>query len=127
MRAATAALLAVTTVLAFGAANATAKPVQSGVGVYAIGTLGSTAVALGIVESSNRKCLPNRKVKFIVKTSGSAKLLDVARSGANGGWDARADVDEVIGATAIVFKMAPRKVKTKHGNVKCSGDTGSPL
>lgn len=117
---ATGALLGVA---AFAAAAAGRVP--SNVIAIAGGEFGpdnETAV-IGVVRSPNRRCLRNRRIVVTLKEDASTIPLDVARSGNNGGWQARGPAGMLGPAvTAIQLRLEPRKIGRGSGAIRCRGD-----
>ena len=80
------------------------------------------AVGFGYVTAAKEKCVPNRKVRLIIKFADGLKLFDTARTSANGGWEVRGDINEFQDYIGYVIKLAPRKVKAGSKVLKCGGD-----
>ena len=86
-----------------------------------------TIVGGGTVISEEKRCLANREVKLIVKTSEGSKLFDLARTSKNGGWLVRGDSSVFIGYTAAAYKLLPRTVKVNGKELTCGKDKVSLL
>lgn len=115
-------MLAFGLLLATEPASASAAP--SSVVLFGVGPFGpgGEVAALGIVSSPNRRCLGNRTIEVrLVKPEG-AVLLDVARSGRNGGWHARGPKGAIDDVTAVKVKLVKRKSGSGAGGLRCGGD-----
>ena len=118
-----AVMLAVIALLAaLGSTAASAAKAPSTINVAATGEEGVTAYAVGTVESTSRRCIDNRKVKLVIEKPGERVLFDVARTGRNGGWQARGPASAFEGSTGFLAVLVPRAVKTGSGRVRCGGD-----
>jgi len=87
-----------------------------------IGANDETAV-IGIVKSANRRCLSGRRIEVTLVEGASTIPLDVARSGRNGGWQARGPTGLLGPAvTAIRLRLEPRRIGRGSGAIRCRGD-----
>lgn len=109
-------------VMAGGAAAKGVERIHSKLYVSAILSDSSTDIgAYGMVTSSEKACVDDRRVYFFVDQVSSARVLDAGRTGKHGGWVIRADVVDVADINSITFRLGPKTVKTKHGKIRCGG------
>jgi len=109
-------------IMSDGAAAKGVERVHSKLNVSAILSDSSTDIgAYGIVTSSEKACVDNRRVYFFVDQVTDARVLDAGRTGKHGGWVVRADVVDVADINSITFRLGPKTVKTKHGKIRCGG------
>lgn len=80
-------------------------------------------VVIGVVRSPNRRCLSGRRIEVTLTKDGERIPLDVARSGSNGGWQARGPSGLLgPGVTAIHLELEKRRVGSGPGALRCRGD-----
>ncbi|MFN8111904.1 MAG: hypothetical protein U0R51_01760 [Solirubrobacterales bacterium] len=104
----------------FAAAAGSAK---SSLTIVDAGTQNGSYLSTGIVESDEKACVADRKVKFIVKRPGGKETLDTARTSDRGGWFSKVPESEYTdgGVTGTLYKLVPRKVKKGGGKIRCGG------
>lgn len=116
-------LIAAAAALLIAAAPAAAGSAKSSLTIIDAGVQNGSYASIGIVESDEKACVPDRKVKFIVERPGGKEVLDVARTSDRGAWFSK--VPESVyndgGVTGTFYKLVPRKVKKGKGKIKCGG------
>lgn len=121
-----AVMLALAALLAAAPAGAARAP--SRLTVLYVGSGGEidASAVIGFVTSPNRRCLSDRRIVVTLTKPAGEVRLDVARSGANGGWFARGPQELLNGATAIRVDLIKRRIGRGPGALRCRGATLEP-
>jgi hypothetical protein len=120
------ALASAVTAMAVGPAQAKAPTASTTVTIQRVSSEGSAFVTYGILDSSSRKCLANRKVKVYYDTdpnTGPFKLVDTARTSDNGEWAGYYETQSIFRVKAVATET---KVGRRHHRLTCLRDA-SPI
>ena len=104
-------------VLGLGVALAHAASARTNLNVlgYVLNSDDSDDVFTGNLNSPNRRCLPNRRVRMYKETGSGFKLVDTDRSSRHGAWATRGNLH---GQPDLKFTVARRT----YGNLLCRRD-----
>lgn len=115
------ALAAAAALMLVTAGPAGARDVKALSGAFYAGPVGPDySAVVGVMASTDKKCIAGRVIKVTLVTGSGDVKLDTARSGRNGGWMARGTNDEFTGVVAGKILIPAKKVGKGKSAVKCA-------